>query len=236
MQEGLKLRVARPEGGDPLTIFFAHGHQGTPESDRFSMLARLPVRYIWPLIQRFQHATATTPARDHALRGKHDSAMFHWAREEPGRVLVAGHTHRPVFARSTPDPPARSVAELEAALDAARSGGDAAAVRRLAIELEYAKTVRRRHAKTVTVDPPCYFNTGCCSFPDGDITGIELADGEIRLVRWPANLDELRHDGEGEIDPEMRRLKGASESLDAIARAVSAGREGPGVQEHDLVP
>jgi len=32
---------------------------------------------------------------------------------------------------------------------------------------------------------PCYFNTGCCSFSDGDITGIEIESGKIRLVRWP---------------------------------------------------
>lgn len=31
---------------------------------------------------------------------------------------------------------------------------------------------------------PVYFNTGCCCFDDGDITGIEIADGSIRLVKW----------------------------------------------------
>ncbi len=31
---------------------------------------------------------------------------------------------------------------------------------------------------------PCYFNSGCCCYPDGDITGIEIAHAEIRLVRW----------------------------------------------------
>ena len=31
---------------------------------------------------------------------------------------------------------------------------------------------------------PTYFNTGCCCFSDGDITGIEIADGFIRLVKW----------------------------------------------------
>jgi Calcineurin-like phosphoesterase len=31
---------------------------------------------------------------------------------------------------------------------------------------------------------PCYFNTGCCCFNDGDITGIEIANGCIRLVKW----------------------------------------------------
>jgi len=31
---------------------------------------------------------------------------------------------------------------------------------------------------------PCYFNTGCCSFADGSITGVEIEAGHIRLVRW----------------------------------------------------
>jgi predicted phosphodiesterase len=31
---------------------------------------------------------------------------------------------------------------------------------------------------------PSYFNTGCCCFNDGDITGIEIADGFIRLIKW----------------------------------------------------
>jgi len=31
---------------------------------------------------------------------------------------------------------------------------------------------------------PCYFNSGCCCFDDGDVTGIEIEDGYIRLVKW----------------------------------------------------
>jgi predicted phosphodiesterase len=31
---------------------------------------------------------------------------------------------------------------------------------------------------------PGYFNSGCCCFNDGDITGIEIASGFIRLVKW----------------------------------------------------
>ncbi len=31
---------------------------------------------------------------------------------------------------------------------------------------------------------PCYFNSGCCCFDDSDITGIEIADGFIRLIKW----------------------------------------------------
>jgi predicted phosphodiesterase len=35
-----------------------------------------------------------------------------------------------------------------------------------------------------TTPRPTYFNTGCCCFNDGDITGIEIAEGHIRLVKW----------------------------------------------------
>ncbi len=31
---------------------------------------------------------------------------------------------------------------------------------------------------------PAYFNTGCCKFDDGDITGMEIQDGMLRLIRW----------------------------------------------------
>jgi hypothetical protein len=31
---------------------------------------------------------------------------------------------------------------------------------------------------------PSYFNSGCCCFIDGDITGIEIEDGKIRLIKW----------------------------------------------------
>ena len=31
---------------------------------------------------------------------------------------------------------------------------------------------------------PSYFNSGCCCFDDGDITGIEIADEWIRLIKW----------------------------------------------------
>jgi hypothetical protein len=31
---------------------------------------------------------------------------------------------------------------------------------------------------------PSYFNTGCCCYDGGTITGLEIAGGSIRLVRW----------------------------------------------------
>jgi predicted phosphodiesterase len=34
---------------------------------------------------------------------------------------------------------------------------------------------------------PSYFNSGCCCFSDGDITGIEIDAGHIRLIKWHQN-------------------------------------------------
>lgn len=231
VREGLRLRVER-SGTRHVTLFFVHGHQGTAESDRWGWLARLPVRHLWRRVQRWTGWSATTPARDHSLRARHDRAMFQWARERgPGVVLVAGHTHRPVFAGSLPDPPpARPIPDLEEALASAPDAEAAAAIR---AELEYALTARRRPDQAISVSPPCYFNTGCCSFPDGDITGLEIADGEIRLVRWPANLRELV--GGAGVEPGSRVL--ASERLDLVLDAVSESRPAASaIVEHAIAP
>lgn len=235
VHEALRLRVRRPDRDDA-TLFFVHGHQGTTDSDRLGGLARLPVRYLWRPFQRLTGYSATTPARDYALRAKHDQAMFAWAREQqPGLIMIAGHTHRPVFARSTPDPPpTRPIAELQAAVAAARDVGDEAGAAAARAELEYALTAARRPDEGVTVVPPCYFNTGCCSFPDGDITGLEIADGQIRLVRWPANLGEMRPHPHAAIQTDKRVLAAAplDEVLDAVSRPVAA----PGLEEHAVRP
>jgi hypothetical protein len=39
-----------------------------------------------------------------------------------------------------------------------------------------------------------YFNTGCCCFDDGDITGIEIEGSMIRLIKWKygENKESLR--------------------------------------------
>jgi UDP-2,3-diacylglucosamine pyrophosphatase LpxH len=183
VREALKLRIT--EGGRELgLLFLVHGHQGTADSERWSWISRLVVRHLWRPLQRRIGFASTTPARDWALRERHDVAMFRWARTHPARpVLVAGHTHRPVFGTQRPEPKvARPAAEVRAELGAAR---DRQARARLLAELEFIAAEERRVSPPTPVEPPCYFNTGCCSYGDGDVTGLELAGGELRLVRWP---------------------------------------------------
>ncbi len=183
VREALKLRITG-DGRDLGVLFLVHGHQGTLESDRFSWLSRLVVRHVWRPLQRRLDLPSTSPSRDWELRERHDVAMFAWARAHPARpVLVAGHTHRPVFASAGPRPRVeRGAGELRGEPEGTR---ERPARARLLAELEYVLAEERRVAPPTPVEPPCYFNTGCCSYGDGDVTGLEFADGEIRLVRWP---------------------------------------------------
>ena len=129
----------------------------------------------------------------------------------------------------------RPVDELERALERALANGDKALAAALHAELEYARTNDRRDVRRVTVSPPCYFNTGCCSFPDGDITGLEIADGQIRLVRWPGNLEEMTPQLGGGIDPEQRIR--AREKLDDVFESVIDNPPArPRIVEHLIAP
>jgi UDP-2,3-diacylglucosamine pyrophosphatase LpxH len=173
-------------------LFIIHGHQGTTSSDRFGQVSRLFVRYVWRNWQRLTKMASTTPARNWELRQKHDEAMYRWAlsQRDPGLILFAGHTHRPVFrAESLVDRLTRELKELEHRSD----GPELLEHRRdLEAELEWVRASQFQTPKVISMEAPCYFNTGCCSFGDGDVTGLEISDGKIQLVRWPDNADRPR--------------------------------------------
>ena len=193
VREALKLRVVR--GTERLgTLFLAHGHQGTLDSDRFAWFSRPVVRHLWRPLQRRLGMPSTTPSRDFQLRQRHDAAMFTWARTHPAKpVLIAGHTHRPVFWTSRKPGAPESDKELKRRLEALRASGSATpeSLGASHAQLQFVRAEARRRGPPATqIDPPCYFNTGCCSFGDGDVTGIEIVDGKIRLVRWPNDNDE----------------------------------------------
>jgi hypothetical protein len=236
VREALRLVVERRDK-PAATLFFVHGHQGTRDSDKLRWIARPFVRYVWRPLQRRFGVSMTTPARSHELRAKHDLAMYEWARaKSTGVVLIAGHTHRPVFAHSLPKPPVtRSVRELQGALERALANGDRDLAAALHAELEYARTNDRRDVRRVTVSPPCYFNTGCCSFPDGDVTGLEIAEGQIRLVRWPGNLEEITpHPGAG-IAPKLR-IRAEQDLEEVFAVVIDHPPAEPAIVEHLIAP
>jgi UDP-2,3-diacylglucosamine pyrophosphatase LpxH len=211
-------------------LFLVHGHQGTPSSDLFAPVAMLPVRYLWPRLQRSVKFASTTPARDYELREEHDSTMYEWARRQasdrhpadPPLVMVAGHTHKPVFFRREAEEPAQRTDRTLPTPEQARADYEAAVAAGAPAEQRAAAHAMLQFVSTkdfgpppLDITPPCYFNSGCCSYGDGDVTGIEIADGSIRLVRW------LDNDG----NPKLQALS-PSESLREVFDQVRAARQG----------
>jgi predicted phosphodiesterase len=179
VREGLD--VALTFGAEGLgRIFLVHGHQGTGSSDRWGGISRHFVRWVWRPVQRLFKISLNTPATDFEIRGKHDRAMYEWAAARGDLVLIAGHTHNPVFV-SKPHLP--TLERVHDSLSATPDGG--ATAEQLDLEISWARNEASTDGDDDHTRPrSCYFNSGCCCFRNGDITGIEIAEGEIRLVRW----------------------------------------------------
>jgi len=179
--EGVDVTIKR-EDTDLGRVFLVHGHQGTAASDRLGKVSRHFVRWVWRPVQRLFKIRRNTPATDFEIRGKHDRAMYEWAAARNDRILIAGHTHNPVFV-SRPH-----VATIERIKRHLSDHGDPTIASSEQIEEEIAWAKREANINGDELEPArdrgCYFNSGCSCYSNGDITGIELADGEIRLVRW----------------------------------------------------
>lgn len=206
--EAVKLRLLAADDRQIGELFLVHGHQGSPDSDLHARRSRFLVRHGWRRLQRRLNRPWNTPSVDWGLRGAHAEDMADWAAKRK-RVLIAGHTHLPVFFESEKRP----VAEPHDVITSADAPPEHAEALRLARRAwAEAEQVRLSKQRPVDLNLPCYFNTGCCSFGDGDITGIEISDGEIRLVRWPC-------------EPQVAEERLAGLSLKEVFRLV---RTGPG--------
>ncbi len=92
------LRLQVTDRGRPLgEIFLVHGHQGVKWEERLAWFSRRMLRYSWRPIQRLANLKTTTPATDWRLGRKHERAMYNWAVEKEGLIVIAGHTHHPAF-------------------------------------------------------------------------------------------------------------------------------------------
>jgi hypothetical protein len=95
--------------------------------------------------------------------------MYEWSAAQKDILLITGHTHQPVFESLT------HLERLHRKEAMERAAEDS--------------TVQKNPAKLLSIDffskiKPTYFNTGCCCYDDGDITGIEIAGGNICLIKW----------------------------------------------------
>ena len=168
--------------GKQLDILLTHGHQGDKQSDG-NWFCKFFVSRIWGPLQSFLRINPNTPAYNTQLKSLHNSLMYEWSSQQKNLVLITGHTHQPVFESLT------LLENLVKRWDLAKTMNDEvgiksyeAEIKTRQIELPVAPNLYDKALST-------YFNSGCCCFSDGDITGIEIEGGYIRLVRWKTNSE-----------------------------------------------
>lgn len=173
--EGVVL--ATTIGDKLLHIFCTHGHQGDAQSDG-NWFSKFFVAKIWAPLQAFLRINPNTPAYDSTTKTLHNTIMYEWSSNQKDLLLITGHTHQPVFASLT------LLERLYKQYQFAKHENNAAELESLQTEIRK----REKEFTAVSLDymtmRPTYFNSGCCCFVDGDITGIEIDEGCIRLIKW----------------------------------------------------
>jgi UDP-2,3-diacylglucosamine pyrophosphatase LpxH len=166
--------------GTHLDIFCTHGHQGDKQSDG-NPFSKWFVSYIWGPLQDFLEININSPSTNDNLKTLHNMYMYEWSAAQEKVILVTGHTHQPVFNSLT------HLERLYQRLENARAIYDNDAETK--IEAEIPRRKREYDFVNQSYDKlkPAYFNSGCCCFDDGTITGIEISDGFVRLVKWSLN-------------------------------------------------
>jgi UDP-2,3-diacylglucosamine pyrophosphatase LpxH len=173
--EGLVLKMRYQDTEQ--TIFLAHGHQGDQRSDG-NAFSKWFVAAIWTPVQRWFNIKLDTLSDNFDLVDEHNIVMYEWSQQYKKTLLISGHTHKPVFASMD------HIDRLTKQLVKATAKGNEEKIVSLQEALEKRKVEYAGKHFVKTMLSPSYYNTGCCCFSDGDITGIEITEGYIRLVKW----------------------------------------------------
>ena len=164
------------------SIFLAHGHQGDKRSDG-NAFSKWFVAAIWTPIQRFLEIQVDRLSDSFELVDKHNILMYEWSATKKDLLFVSGHTHKPVFASLD------HIDRLSKQMELAKAENNTEQIALINKEIEKRKEEYAGKQIVKTMAKPTYFNSGCCCFSDGDLTGIEIADGFIRLVKWKTGTD-----------------------------------------------
>ncbi|ANH83424.1 metallophosphoesterase [Niabella ginsenosidivorans] len=163
--------------GRPLRIFCTHGHQGDANSDG-NWFSKFFISKIWGPLQACLQINPNEPSNNDYKKTLHNEIMYEWSSEQDAILLITGHTHQPVFESLT------HIERLYRQMEIAKLKSDAVTIERIKEET----IAFRKRFDTLLLDYnrilPTYFNSGCCCFSDGDITGIEIEGGFIRLIKW----------------------------------------------------
>lgn len=101
--EGIILTTGTlPDNMPRISLYLTHGHQASMLNSTLWPLSRFLVRYIWNPLENLGVLDPTSAAKNYRVKNKCETRLNQWA-EENRRILITGHTHRPVL----PAEPAR---------------------------------------------------------------------------------------------------------------------------------
>lgn len=172
---GAVLRAELPYGY--IDIFCTHGHQGDAQSDG-NVFSKWFVSYIWGPIQSFLEIRINMPSGNTTLKNLHNLYMYEWSASQENVILITGHTHQPVFNSLT------HLERLYLELEDAQEKKDEALIKKILNEIPRRSREYDHLSHSFRKMKASYFNSGCCCYADGNITGIEISDGYMRLVKW----------------------------------------------------
>lgn len=179
--------LAASVGDKQFKIFCTHGHQGDLQSDG-NWFSKFFVARIWAPFQAYLRINPNTTAYNDEKKTLHNEIMYEWSLVQREAILITGHTHQPVFESLT------HIERLYKQFQFAEHSNDSDTKAKLYAEIRK----REKEFKAVSIDyltmRPSYFNSGCCCFVDGDITGIEIENGFIRLIKWTNHGSEPRRE------------------------------------------
>ncbi len=180
------IRLRTPDGR--LKFILLHGHQGDIDSDKNQWSSRFWVRVfkrVEPLALKLGIGRSGTAYKSQVVKD-YEAIYYDWAKKNRA-IVICGHTHRAIFASLS------NIERKKSEIDRLqRQTGMAPDVKtRQDIQELKAKIKKdeKRGMDIISVEPagvpklPLYFNTGCGIYEDG-LTGIEIGDGAVRLVKW----------------------------------------------------
>lgn len=177
-------------------ILLVHGHHGDEQSDKRAWSSKFFVR-IYRKIEKHIKFDPHTSATKSQIKKDYERILYACAKKL-NVILICGHSHRAIFAsRSYAERLKETIISLEAEIST--NPNDTNLIERNRKEIkELRKKLSREKRKKRVIDPteprgkplPCYFNTGCALYNDG-ITVIEIANDQIKLVKW--HQDSTKH-------------------------------------------
>jgi hypothetical protein len=138
---------------------------------------------IWGPLQGWLRINPNTPANNDQLKTLHNQMMYEWSAKRKDLLLITGHTHQPVF---------KSLTHIELLYEELKVLKKISHhTEEIAAKEKEIKQVEQKgdHMPRFKGILDTYFNSGCCCFDDGDITGIEIEAGLIRLIKWQYKED-----------------------------------------------